>query len=140
MRRKQALIEELLIKETYKKEVTNGTKKRKGKTTPLISTMMLVELHLIQTYAGVSAENIQVESENILDYFLQPEFKNLGEKIIDAYKLLGFIDIGVILSANENASLRERIFQSMMKALPADDTMMEKIFTDNVRQIKEKMV
>ena len=67
-----------------------------------------------------------------------PRLRNLGKKIIDAYKLLGFIDVGVILSADENSALRERIFQLMIKALPADDTMTDKIFTDNVRQIKRK--
>ena len=40
--------------------------------------------------------------------------------------------------ADDDAPLRERIFQMMMKALPADDTKMEKIFHDNIRQIKKK--
>jgi DNA primase len=51
---------------------------------------------------------------------------------------LGFIDIGIILSADENSSLRERIFQLMMQALPADEAMLGKILADNVRQIKRK--
>jgi DNA primase len=80
-----------------------------------------------------------VENENILDYFLQPELKVLGEKIIDAYKLLGFVDLSLILPTVEDAPLREKIFRLMMEALPADDeVMMEKIFADNIRQIKKK--
>jgi DNA primase len=51
---------------------------------------------------------------------------------------LGFIDIGIILSADESSSLRERIFQLMMQALPADDLMLEKLLADYVRQIKKK--
>jgi DNA primase len=98
----------------------------------------MVELHFIQLMMEYPQKIIQVENENILDYFLQSELRNLGRKIIDAYKLLGFIDVGVILSADENSALRERIFQLMIKALPPDDTMLEKIFTDNVRQIKKK--
>jgi DNA primase len=134
---KTGLNEELLIKETYKNEKQGEQKS--GKARPLVTINNdLVELHLIQLMLEYPQKIIQVENENILDYFLQPELQNLGKKIIDAYKLLGFIDIGVILSANENAPLRERIFQSMMKALPADDAMLEKIFADNVRQIKRK--
>jgi DNA primase len=134
---KTGINEELLIKETYKN--TPQGEQKSGKTKqPVNINNDVVELHLIQLMLEYPQKIIQVENENILDYFLQPELQNLAKKIIDAYKLLGFIDIGVILSANENASLRERIFQSMMKALPADDTMLEKIFADNVRQIKRK--
>lgn len=134
---KTGINEELLIKETYKNAPQAEQKGGKTKQ-PVNINNDVVELHLIQLMLEYPQKIIQVENENILDYFLQPELQNLGKKIIDAYKLLGFIDIGVILSANENASLRERIFQSMMKALPADDTMLGKIFADNVRQIKRK--
>jgi DNA primase len=134
---KTGINEELLIKETYKNAPQGEQKGGKTKQ-PVNINNDVVELHLIQLMLEYPQKITQVENENILDYFLQPDLQNLGKKIIDAYKLLGFIDIGVILSANENASLRERIFQSMMKALPADDTMLEKVFADNVRQIKRK--
>jgi hypothetical protein len=97
-----------------------------------------VEVHLIQLLLEYPQKTIQVENENILAYFLQPKLRVIGKKIIDAYKLLGFVDIGVILSDDEDSSFRERIFQLMIKALPADDVMLEKIFADNVRQIKKK--
>ena len=134
---KTGINEELLIKESYKSATQGEQKSRKTKQ-PININNDVVELHLIQLMLEYPQKIIQVENENILDYFLQPELQNLGKKIIDTYKLLGFIDIGVILSANENSFLRERIFQSMMNALPADDTMLEKIFADNVRQIKRK--
>ena len=134
---KTGINEELLIKETYE-NVKQGETKSGRTRQPVKINNDLVELHLIQLMLEYPQKIVQVENENILDYFLQPELQSLGKKIIDAYKLLGFIDIGVILSDNDNASLRERIFQSMMEALPADDKMLEKIFTDNVRQIKRK--
>ena len=34
--------------------------------------------------------------------------------------------------------MREKIFHLMMEAIPADDAMLEKIFSDNIRQIKKK--
>lgn len=134
---KTGISEELLIKETYK-NINQGETKNVRTKQPVSVNNDMVELHLIQLMLEYPQKIIQVEEEKILDYFLQPELQNLGKKIIDAYKLLGFIDIGVILSANDNASLRERIFQSMMKAVPADDKILEKIFADNVRQIKRK--
>jgi DNA primase len=134
---KTGINEELLLKETYK-NASQGETKNVRTRQPVSVNNDMVELHLIQLMLEYPQKIIQVEEEKILDYFLQPELQNLGKKIIDAYKLLGFIDIGVILSANDNASLRERIFQSMMKAVPADDKILEKIFADNVRQIKRK--
>lgn len=134
---KTGVNEELLIKESYKNAAKGETKT--NKTKPVLNTGNdMVELHLIQLMMEYPQKIIQVESENILEYFLQPEIQNLGKKIIDAYKLLGFIDVGVILSTNENSALRERIFQSMVKGLPADDAILGKIFTDNIKQIKRK--
>jgi DNA primase len=98
-----------------------------------------VEVHLIQFLLEYPQKTVFVENENILDYFLQPQLKALGGKIIDAYKLLGFVDLSLILPTVEDAPLREKIFRLMMEALPADDeVMMEKIFADNIRQIKKK--
>ena len=134
---KTGLNEELLIKDTYQKAAPGAIKSERAKPSLNVSSD-LVELHLIQLMLEYPQKIIQVESEGILEYFLQPELKNLGKKILDAYKLLGFIDIGIILSADENSSLRERIFQLMMQALPADEAMLGKILADNVRQIKRK--
>lgn len=134
---KTGVHEELLIRETYKDAVQD--KKTAVKTKPVLHINDdAVELHLIQLMMEYPQKITQVDSEKILDYFLQPEIQNLGKKIIDAYKLLGFVDIGIILTADGNSALRERIFQSMIKALPADENMVEKIFSDNVRQVKRK--
>ena len=134
---KTGIHEELLIRETYQDAVHD--KKTAIKTKPVLHINDdAVELHLIQLMMEYPQKITQVDSEKILDYFLQPEIQNLGKKIIDAYKLLGFIDIGIILTADGNSALRERIFQSMIKALPADENMVEKIFSDNVRQVKRK--
>lgn len=127
----------MLIKETYKRTTQNetGTVRRK----PLLNINNdLIELHLIQLMMEYPQKIIQVENGKILDYFLQPEIQKLGKKIIDAYNLLGFIDVGVILSVDVNPALREKIFQLMIKALPADDMMLGRIFNDNVLQLKRR--
>lgn len=134
---KTGINEELLIKETYR-STTNNEVRTVNRKPALNINYDLIELHFIQLMMEYPQKIIQVENDKILDYFLQPEIQNLGKKIIDAYKLLGFIDVGVILSADVNSALREKIFQLMMKALPADDVLLGKIFDDNVRQIKRR--
>jgi len=130
---KTGINEELLIRELPRTEIKHiRTKPRHDINADT------VELHLIQLMLEYPQKIIQAEKENILSYFLQPKVKSLGEKIIDTYKLLGFVDIGMILPADEDAPLRERIFQLMIKALPTGSEMLEKIFADNVRQIKKK--
>lgn len=134
---KTGLDQELLIKEVYKNTSLVKSKVLRDKQ-PFDVSNDMVELHLIQFMLEYPQKTIHVKDENILNYFLQPQLRALGEKIIDAYKLLGFVDLGLILSADEDAPLRERLFRLMMEALPADDVILEKIFTDNIRQIKRK--
>lgn len=134
---KTGVDQELLIKEVYKN--TSPVKPKTGKEKlPFNISNDLVELHLLQLLLEYPQKTDQVANDNILDFFLQPELKALGKKIVDAYKLLGFVDLGIILSQAEDAPLREKIFRLMMEALPSDDVMLGKIFSDNVRQIKKK--
>ncbi len=130
---KTGINEELFIKEQRRQEP-----KRAGTKPQTNINNDAVELHLIQLLLEYPKKINQVEEDDILHYFLQPQLKSLGEKIINAYRRLGFVDIGEILSEDEDAPLRERMFQMMIKALPADDTKLEKIFYDNIRQIKKK--
>jgi DNA primase len=135
---KTGIDQELLIKETYKNSAQIKSRTGKEKLQLNINNDA-VEVHLIQFLLEYPQKTVFVENENILDYFLQPQLKALGGKIIDAYKLLGFVDLSLILPTVEDAPLREKIFRLMMEALPADDeVMMEKIFADNIRQIKKK--
>ena len=134
---KLGINQELLKKELHKKEVQIKPKMAGEKQNIKVQINPL-EINLIRLLLEYPQKTVQVESERILDCFLQPELKALGEKIVEAYKLLGFIDISVILSADEDSPLREKIFKLMMAAPPTDDAILEKNFTDNIRRIKEK--
>ena len=134
---KLGINQELLKKELHKKEVQIKPKTAGEKQNINVQINQL-EINLIRLLLEYPQKMVQVESERILDCFLQPELKALGEKIVEAYKLLGFIDISVILSADEDSPLREKIFKLMMAAPPTDDAILEKNFTDNIRRIKEK--
>jgi DNA primase len=133
---KTGLDQELLIQEVYNKE--RKKQQASGQKQNQKIHIDPVEVNLIRLLLEYPQKTVQVESENILDYFLQSELKALGGKIIETYKLLGFVDIGVILPTDEDTPLREKIFQLMMEALPADGVMVDKIFIDNIRQIQKK--
>jgi DNA primase len=134
---KLGINEELLKKELYKKGV-----QIKPKTTGEKQNIKVhvdpVEVHLILLLLEYPQKTGPVESEKVLDYFLHTELKNLGEKIVEAYKLLGFVDINVILSTDSDRSLREKIYQLSINESPMDDKTMEKDFTDTIRKIKGK--
>jgi len=130
---KTGINEDLLIKALPREKTASAKTKL-----PLNIDADTVEMHLIQLLLEYPKKIIQIEEESILNYFLQPRLKSLGKKIIEMYNEQGFVDIGVILGGDEDAPLRERIFQAMIKALPADAVMLEKVFSDNLRQIKKK--
>jgi len=133
---KLGINEELFKKELYKKGIQVKSKTTNDKQNVKVPINPL-ELNLIRLLIEYPQKTVQVENEKILDYFLQPELKDLGEKIVETYKLLGFVDINVLLTTDEQLPLREKIFKLMMEA-PPDDALLEKNFNDNVRRIKEK--
>jgi DNA primase len=134
---KSGINQELLKKEIHKKDVQLKPKSGSPKRTsdPHIDP---VEVHLIRLLLESPQKTAYVENEKVFDFFLHPELKNLGEKIVEAYKLLGFVDINVILSGDADRSLREKIYKLSIDEPPADDKTMEKDFTDTVRKIKGK--
>jgi DNA primase len=134
---KLGIPQELLKKEIHKKDVQLKPKGGIQKKT-IDANIDPVEVHLIRLLLEYPQKTTYVESEKVLDFFLHPELKHLGEKIVETYKLLGFVDINVILSADDDRPLREKIHRLSIEAPPTDDAMVGKNFTDNVRRIKEK--
>ena len=134
---KLGIDQELLKKEFHKKEVKIRPKTISEKQNDKFQVNPL-EINLIRLLLEYPQKTAQTESEKVLDLFLQPELKILGGKIVEAYKLLGFVDINIILSADEDKPLLETINRLMMETLPADDNTLEKNFADNIRQIRKK--
>ncbi|MEI6610710.1 MAG: DNA primase [Deltaproteobacteria bacterium] len=134
---KLGIPQELLKKEIHKKDVQLKPKGGSQKKT-IDAHIDPVEVHLIRLLLEYPQKTTYVESEKVLDYFLHPELKQLGEKIVETYRLLGFVDINVILSADDDRPLREKMHKLIMEAPPTDDAVVEKNFTDNIRKIKEK--
>ena len=127
----------LLKREIHRKEVhvkpTSVSPKQEVKM-----NINPLEINLIRLLLEYPQKAIQIEDEKILDYFLQPELNNLGEKIVQAYKLLGYIDLNVILSAEEDKTLRNSIYELRMNEPITDENMVDRNFSDNIRGIKKK--
>lgn len=97
-----------------------------------------LEFNLIRLMLEYPQKALLVDSEKILDYFLEPALKDLGTKIIQTYKLLGYVDVNVLLPSDEDKPLREHIYKMSMEAPPTDDDRVERNFDDNIRRIREK--
>jgi DNA primase len=134
---KSGINQELLKKELHKKDVQIRPKSGSPKHTN-DTHIDPVEVHLIRLLLESPQKTAYLENEKVFDFFLHPELKNLGEKIVEAFKLLGFVDINVILSADADRSLREKIYKLSIDEPPIDDKTMEKDFTDTVKKIKGK--
>ncbi|KAF0154878.1 MAG: DNA primase [Syntrophaceae bacterium] len=127
----------LLKREVHRKEVHIKSKSVSPKQDVKI-IMNPLELNLIRLLLEYPQKAIQVEDEEILNYFMESELKTLGKKIVQAYKLLGYIDINVILSADEEKALRNNIYELRINAPTTDDNMVDRNFSDNIRGIKKK--
>lgn len=132
---KTGLDEGLLFKESYP---SREEKPSSGKAVPLSVDGDLVEMHLIQIMLAYPQKIAQVEETGVIDYFLQPSLQELARRIVEEYKLLGLVDVDVLLASDHHVALRKKIFQMMMEALPSDENVLGKIFADNIRQIKKR--
>ena len=97
-----------------------------------------LEMNLIRLMLEYPQKTLYVEREKTLNYFLEPSLQKLGDKIIETYKLLGYIDINMILPSDEDTPLRESIYRLSIEAPPTDESMVDRNFKDNVRRIREK--
>jgi len=97
-----------------------------------------LELNLVRLMLEYPQRALLVEQENILDYCLEPALKELGKKILETYKLLGYVDINVLLPSDEDKPLRERLYKMSVEEPSAEDDAVERNFFDNMRRIREK--
>jgi len=127
----------LLKREAHRKagHVQPGAHERKESAAIKMNPL---EVNLIRLMLEYPQKTLLVESEKILDYFMEPALKNLGEKLVHDYKLLGYIDINVILSSDEDKPLRESFYKLSIEAPSTDENMVERNFTDNIQRIREK--
>ena len=97
-----------------------------------------LEISLIRLLLEYPQQTVQMETEGITDYFLDMRLKDLCGQMIRTYKLLGYLDINVILTSDDDKGLREYIYKLSIEAPPTDYNMVERTFSDNVRRIKQR--
>ncbi len=134
-------IEQTLLKREAHQQAVHGSPGSAGQNKRVAVNVNPLEVNLIRMMLEYPQKTLFIESERILNYFMDPVLKNLGEKIIQAYKLLGYVDIdtvNTILSSDEDKPLRECIYKLSIEAPPTDESIIERSFTDNIRRIREK--
>ncbi len=131
-------IDQALLKREMHRKMVHVQPVAAGHKEPVKLNVNPLEVNLIRLILEYPQKTLLMESEKVLDYFQEATLKNLGEKIIKTYKLLGYIDINVILSSDEDKPLRENIYKLSIEAPPTDENMVERNFSDNIRRIKEK--
>ncbi len=135
---KLGIEQELLKKESHRKESRIKTGEAEAVTPNQQVGIDPLEVNLIRLLIEYPQKIAPLERENVFDFFLRPELKKLAYEIAESYRRLGFVDINVILAAAEDRPLREKIYKLSIEALAVDDVMLEKIFADNIKQIRKK--
>jgi len=97
-----------------------------------------LEFNLIRLMLEYPQKTLLVDDEKILEYFLEPVLKDLGARIVQTYKLLGYVDVNVLLPSDADKPLREHIYKMSVEAPTTDDDRVERNFVDNMRRIREK--
>ncbi len=131
-------IDQTLLKKQAHRNAVHVQPKIGGRKTSAEAAVSPLEVNLIRLMLEYPQQTLLVDREKILDYFLEPALKALGEKIVQTYNLLGYIDINVILSADEDKPLRDTIYKLSIQAPPTEENIVERNFADNIRRIKEK--
>ncbi len=131
-------IDQTLLKREAHRRAVHVQPGTHGRREPAKVNMSPLEVNLIRLMLEYPQKTLLVENEKILDYFMEPSLRILGEKIIQAYKLLGYVDINVILSADEDKALRESLYKLSIEAPTTDENMVDRNFDDNIRRIREK--
>jgi DNA primase len=134
---KTGIDQALLKREIHRKPASAQSRAGVKKTSPRIAVNPL-EFNLIRLMLEYPQKALLVDGENILEYFLEPVLKDLGTRIVQTYKLLGYVDVNVLLPSDEDKPLREYIYKMSVETPPTDDDMVERNFVDNMGRIREK--
>ena len=133
---KLGIDQSLLKREVHRKE--GHVKPKTEATADVKLNVNPLEINLIRLMLEYPQKTELIEQEKILDSFMDPRLKALGEKIVQDYKLLGYIDINVILSADDDKGLRNNLYELRINEPTTDDNMVDRNFSDNIKQIRGK--
>lgn len=134
--------ERLSIDESLLKEEVSTLKKAHQKNTGNspesvskvdVDRVELSLLHVMMEHPSVIPE---IMSENVLEFFLDTNLKNLGETLKQTFDQEKKIEIANVLSCLESIPVRQKLLEFAMSEPLSDKAINEKVLKDIVKKIK----
>ena len=101
-------------------------------------TVDLLEMNLIHILM-MHPEKLAVMAEtNILNYFISPDLKSLGEKLKMFATGPGHFDAVEFISRLDSGVLRERLLRKVIDESSYDEKVLDRLLADTVKQIKRR--
>ena len=130
--------QELLKRETNRKPKPRTDLKEdvSGKwKSEKVDALELSFIHMMLEYPHKIPE---IANGGILDYFTSEDLKRLGNILKQSYGKNGDISASDIVSGLEDGALKKRLLKLIMSESPYDVTVVDKIFADLAKRIKQK--
>lgn len=134
--------EKLNIDQQLLKQETNRAVKR-GKAESVsgkrklekVDTLELSLIHMMLEYPHKIPE---IVNGGVLDYVTNEDLKRIGSALRQAYDKKENFDVSEIVSGLENGAVKERFLKLIMTESPCNAVVVDKIFADLARRIKQK--
>jgi DNA primase len=97
-----------------------------------------VELGLIHLVLEYPYKIPEVVDGKVLDYFMSADLKKLGNVLAQSYNRRGKLNVSDVVNGLEDGVVKERILKLIMTESPYDATVLDRVFADSVKRIKQK--
>ena len=135
---KLSIDQELLKREISRKlsprKVTGEDVSSKKKT----GGVDVVELGLIHLALEYPYKISEIIDEKVMDYFMSADLKKLGNVLEQSYGRNGKLNVSDIVDGLEDGAVKERLLKLTMTESPYDATVIDRVFADSVKRIKQK--
>ncbi len=135
---KSGVDQELLKREISRKlgsqkvtaEKKSGKKKAMG--------IDMIEIGLIHLALEYPYKIPEIIDGKVLDYFMSDDLKRLGNVLGQSYGRSGKLNVSDVVDGLEDGVVRERLLKLTMTESPYDDAVIDRVFDDSVKRIKQK--
>jgi DNA primase len=114
--------------------VASGAAAQKRQTTSVDA----LELNLLHLWMTNPEKIAMIAETDILNYFMSPDLKALGEKLGTVATGAGHFDAVAFISGLPSGPVREKLLKKTMDEVFHDEQMRDRLFSDTVMQIKRK--
>lgn len=97
-----------------------------------------LELNLLHLWMTNPEKIAMIAETDILNYFMSPDLKALGEKLGTVATSAGHFDAVAFISGLPSGPVREKLLKKAMDEGFHDEQMRDRLFSDTVMQIKRK--